>query len=468
MNNCIVWFRQDLRLSDNPALHQAVTQADQLTLVYIHAPEEMGSWAHGAASQWWLHHSLTALADDIQQRGGKLIVRHGNSLNQLLDIASTTASQHIFCNHLYEPAARKRDHQLAQQLAHHGITLHGWHGNLLYCPGSIMTQSQQPYRVFTPFWNRCLQQPVDGEPLPAAATYRTGPDVASLNVSELELLPAIPWYQGFAKHHHPGEAGAWKQWQTFTQHAVHHYASQRDIPAINGTSRLSAHLHFGEISPRQLLYLNQGIHSAGIEGFRRELGWREFAYHLLHHFPETTRQSLDPRFSDFPWQQGLTPLLTAWQRGLTGIPMVDAGMRELWHTGVMHNRVRMITASLLTKNLGQHWLSGAEWFWDTLVDADLAANTLNWQWVAGCGADAAPYFRIFNPVLQGKKFDPDGIYLRRWLPELAALPNKYLHAPWTAPQHVCRGANVVLGDHYPAPIVDLAQSREQALARYGK
>jgi deoxyribodipyrimidine photo-lyase len=295
----------------------------------------------------------------------------------------------------------------------------------------------------------------------------------SIPLDALGLLPRIPWDGGLAAAWDPGEPAALARLQTFVDQAVAGYVQDRDLPGVGGTSRLSPHLHLGEVSPRQVLHAVADRVPGGLGGvaepFVREIGWREFAHHLLYHFPRTPEEPLDSRFSAFPWRtDGTEALLAAWQRGQTGIPLVDAGMRELWHTGWMHNRVRMVVASLLTKHLRLPWQAGARWFWDTLVDADLAANTLGWQWSAGCGADAAPYFRVFNPVRQGERFDPRGDYVRRWCPELAALPDRWIHQPWAAPESILRAAGVSLGQNYSAPVVDLAESRREALAAWDR
>ncbi|MGD8310060.1 MAG: deoxyribodipyrimidine photo-lyase, partial [Chromatiales bacterium] len=319
--------------------------------------------------------------------------------------------------------------------------------------------------VFTPFWKACLRRPPPAAPLAAPEKLPPCPDVDSLALDALGLLPRIPWDAGLRETWRPGEAGALRRLDGFCRKGLDAYADARERPAVVGTSRLSPRLHFGELSPRQVWWRAVREDSPGGEAFLRELGWREFAHHLLHHSPETLERPMDRRFEAFPWRED-PEALRAWQSGRTGIPLVDAGMRELWHTGWMHNRVRMVVASLLTKNLRIHWLEGARWFWDTLVDADLANNTLGWQWVAGCGADAAPYFRIFNPVTQGQRYDPEGAYVRRWVPEIGRLPDRWVHRPWQAPEKVLREAGIRLGSDYPEPIVDLKESRREALAAY--
>ncbi|WP_455385533.1 cryptochrome/photolyase family protein [Acidihalobacter prosperus] len=469
----IVWFRRDLRLHDNPALQAAARNGAHILPVYIHAPDEERPWTPGSASHWWLHHSLAALDDALRAYGGQLVVRRGDSLRVLLELAEKTGSREIHWNRLYEPAAIERDGKIERALRDRGIEARSHNAALLFEPWTVSTRDDRPYRVFTPFWKNCLHLG-----LPREAGLRPDTlDLAnaeSLPLDSLGLLPEIPWDQGFGGHWSPGEAGALEALNDFLDDAAADYVDGRDHPARGCTSRLSPHLHFGELSPRRIVAAvrerealddRSGLASS-LEGFLRELGWREFSHHLLYHFPDTAQRSLDERFELVPWNSEHGDALEAWRRGRTGIPLIDAGMRELWHTGWMHNRVRMVTASFLTKNLLIPWQTGARWFWDTLVDADLANNTQGWQWTAGCGADAAPYFRVFNPVLQSRKFDPEGRYLRQWLPEIATLPDKALHAPWESPPQLLRGAGIRLGTDYPHPIVDLADSRKRALAAY--
>ncbi len=339
----------------------------------------------------------------------------------------------------------------------------------------MLNGSGEPYRVFTPYWKALQRSGLEQTVIAAPDALPPVPEsLVGLSIEDLGLLPRIPWDSGFHEHWVPGERGAQDALQSFLDGAIKNYREGRDFAGRPGTSRLSPHLRFGELGPRQaaaavlaqLRHFPTACSESQAYSYLRELGWREFAYHLLYHFPTTAEQPLDARFQTFPWADDTSGHLDAWQRGLTGYPWVDAGMRELWHTGWMHNRVRMATASLLTKNLRIPWQRGAEWFWDTLVDADLANNTLGWQWSAGCGADAAPYFRIFNPVLQGQRFDPDGCYVRRWLPELSRLPDACLHQPWVAPASALAAAGIELGRTYPRPVVDLKASRETALAAF--
>jgi len=474
METAIVWFRRDLRLANNAALHYALASVQRIIPVYIHAPEELAPWAPGAASNWWLHCSLAALADSLGKRGSRLVIRTAASaLGALRELITQSGARLICWNRLYEPAEAARDRAIQQALAGVGIEVGSFAGHLLLEPGTVRTSDGRPYRVYTPFARAARQRMV----LPdAVAAPRKLPGVPaaieSSPLDSLDLRPRIAWDAGLARAWQPGEAGAHERLRALPA-MLADYAEKRDVPAADGTSRLSPHLHFGEVSPAQVWrVVTQSAmnHRAaglvrGAECYERELLWRDFAQHVLHHYPRTANAPLDPRFEDFPWRR--SPELTkAWQRGETGIPIVDAGMRELWVSGTMHNRVRMITASFLTKHARLHWLEGARWFWDTLVDADLASNTLNWQWAAGCGADAAPYFRIFNPVLQSTKFDAQGEYIARWLPQLKRLPAKHVHAPWQAPAAVFAQSGVCLGRDYPLPVLDLAAARAEALAAF--
>ena len=484
MGATLVWLRRDLRLADQPALHAAVERGLPVIPVFIHAPEEEAPWQPGAASNWWLHHSLTRLAEALEQRGSRLILRKGESLSTLLDLARETGADAIFWNRLYEPAVIRRDQEIKRTLRDSGLTVTSFNAALLHEPWRIATGSGEPYKVFSPFWKACRRAGIDIAPerpdarIPAPDQRVTGSDAtdagaasdskwpASTPLDTLNLLPGIPWDRGLAESWTPGEAGAWERFRNFIDEAVRGYGKGRELPGRHGTSRLSPHLHFGEISPRQVIWALRDagldLDAGGPEHFVREVGWREFGHHLLYHFPHTTDAPLNPRFLDFPWRESERDL-RAWQQGRIGIPIVDAGMRELWQTGWMHNRARMIVASLLTKNLRLHWLHGARWFWDTLVDADLASNTLGWQWAAGSGADAAPYFRIFNPVLQGERFDADGRYVRQYVPELDGVPDANLHAPWRQKRKTDGQA---APDGYPEPIVDLKTSREAALEAF--
>ena len=472
----IVWLRHDLRLGDNPALHATCQRGGPVIPLFIWAPDEEGPWPPGSASRWWLHHSLTRLAAEFQKAGANLIIRRGASLPQLLDLAKETGAQAVFWNRRYEPAAIARDRKVEQALRASGLQVETFNGTLLHEPSGILNKSGLPFQVFTPFWKTCLASTDPGAPLPAPRSLTPLPKTpASLPVAALELEPKINWAGGLRAAWQPGSAGAKAELDRFLRDGLLSYAEGRNRPDLVGTSRVSPHLHFGEISPRQVWQaVRRFAESRSIAAptwrhwqYLTELGWREFAHHLLYHFPHTPERPLRAQFARFPWREN-PAWLRAWQRGRTGYPLVDAGMRELWATGWMHNRVRMVVASFLVKNLLITWQEGARWFWDTLADANLASNTLGWQWTAGCGADAAPYFRIFNPITQGEKFDPDAAYIRRWVPELARLPLPWIHKPWQAPPAALAAAGVELNRSYPCPIVGQLVSREVALEAYQK
>ena len=415
--------------------------------------------------RWWLHQSLSELAGAFGRHRSRLILRRGESLKVLSELLESTGADAVYWNRRYEPAAIARDREVKQSLRASGIVCSSFNGALLMEPWDLSSAAGRQYRVFTPFKKRLLELLEIPRPIPAPRNV-PGPSrwPQSLSLDALQLLPQIRWYAEMSRHWLPGERAGLARARGFVKRAICNYSNTRDIPSAAGTSGLSPHLHFGEVSVRRLLHWIPPD-TWRESRFVSELVWREFAQHMLYHYPHTSNEPLDRQFEQFPWQPQQAKL-QAWQRGLTGFPLVDAGMRQLWALGWMHNRVRMIVGSLLVKNLRQPWLAGARWFWDTLVDADLAANTLNWQWVAGCGADAAPYFRVFNPVLQAMKFDPHGDYVRRWVPELTALSADYIHAPHLAPRAVLDAAGVRIGETYPAPIIDLKESRDQALAAY--
>jgi deoxyribodipyrimidine photo-lyase len=462
----IVWFRQDLRLADNPALTQAVRTGEPVLPVFI---LDQGSNAPsvGAASLWWLDKSLRALATDLKARGAGLILRRGDSQTELRRLIAEIGADRVYMNRLWEPEAADRDADVAHALRAEGVEVKGWNGTLLAPPGSVLNGSGQPYKVFTPFNRALMASLTPPSPLPPPEALIRPADVASDDLDSWGLHPRRPdWSGGFDWT--PGEAGARAALEIFLGHGLKSYAVGRDHPAEPLTSRLSPHLHFGEIAPWRAL---QAAHAAAGDGrvaagqadkFAAELGWREFSAHLLHHFPQLTTRAFRAEYDAMPWRTD-PEALEAWRRGRTGYPLVDAGMRQLWTTGWMHNRVRMVVASFLIKHLLIDWREGEAWFRDTLVDADLASNVQNWQWVAGSGADAAPYFRIFNPITQGEKFDAEGRYVRRWVPELARLPDRWLHAPWTAPSEVLEAARVRLGHDYPRPIVEHTEARARAL-----
>jgi deoxyribodipyrimidine photo-lyase len=470
----ILWFRQDLRLQDNAALHAALARRAPVIPVYILDDSGEGDWPAGGASRWWLHHSLVALDGALKSRGSRLIVARGDSGEVLGDLITATGADAMYWNRRYEPAIIARDKTIKADLVAAGVEVKSFNSTLLFEPHTVANKQGNPFQVFTPYWRHCLEKEIAAPVAIKTAAFPSPEDwPASLPVADLGLLPAITWDLSFYEAWTPGEAGAQVQLRAFVAKAITDYEDRRNLPAGSGTSRLSPHLHFGEIGPRQIwaavkaLSKDSGVFppSRGAQVYLTEIGWREFAYHLLFHYPKTPTRPLREDFSRFPWAEDVDGArLRAWQRGLTGYPIVDAGMRELWHTGWMHNRVRMIVASFLVKHLRLPWQHGAAWFWDTLVDADLASNTLGWQWSAGCGADAAPYFRIFAPVTQGEKFDGPGAYVRRWVPELARLPDKFLHAPWTAPANVRAFAGI--DGKYPDPVVDHATARAEALAAF--
>ena len=439
----LVWFRQDLRLADNPALDAAAKRNQPVITVYIWSPDEEAGWAPGAASRWWLHQSLASLDVDLRKRGSRLLLMQGDAASVLRKLAKDTGASAVYWNRRYEPAAIAQAHRVEEALNRSEIEAKSFNSSLLVEPWDLLNKSGKPYQVYTPFKRR-VQHEVKPAPtlraparLPVPVRWPKGVALDSLG-----LMPKIEWYRPMAKLWRPGETDAQARLKSFLKHRLDEYTSARDQPAVHGTSLLSPHLHFGEIGPRQIW------HALGAKGrsspFLAELIWREFAYHLLFHFPHTPLKPLRPEFAAFPWKKNAQGV-RAWRKGLTGQPLVDAGMRELWATGYMHNRVRMIVASFLVKNLLIPWQEGARFFWDTLVDADLANNTLNWQWVSGCGADAAPYFRIFNPESQTRRFDPERAYIRKWVPE----------SQGTQPTSA-----------YPKLIVDLGQSREAALDAY--
>lgn len=468
MARAIVWFRRDLRLADNPALQAALDAGLSPIPVYIHAPAEDSPWPPGAASNAWLHRSLDSLSADIRELGSSLVIRSGDSLVELEKIIDAHDVEAVFWNRLYEPATISRDQRVEHALSSRGVRAESFNGSLLVEPWAVATGAGEPYRVFTPFWRNAIQHVcVPSTMAPPGELPEVPAGLANANCPMLGLRPVLGWDSGFWPRWQPGEAGAAEMLDAFIEGTARDYQEQRNFPDRTGTSKLSPHLHFGEISPRQVWARIKAeswpaAAEADITQFLGELGWREFAHHVLFHYPHCAQHNLTSRFDGFHWATVDPDLLGRWQQGRTGIPLVDAGMRELWQTGWMHNRVRMVVASFLAKNLRYHWTNGAHWFWDTLVDADLANNSQGWQWAAGTGADAAPYFRIFNPVLQSQRFDLHGKYIRRWVPELAALPAPALFAPWKYVDLAAR-----LAPEYPRqPICDLQRSREEALQAF--
>ena len=466
----VMWFRQDLRVADNPALLHACNSSRPVLPIYILDEKNCGRWKIGAASRWWLQESLGRLNESL---AGNLCFAKGDPRSIFEKLAQRFSVEGIFWNRCYEPWRIARDTEIKKALEVEGISAKSWNGSLLVEPHVLVKEDGKPYRVFTHYFKKFLRTHSSMIRKPLGAPQKRdfiGCKICELD--ELELLPEIPRYREMKEQWRPGEKGAQYRLERFLEAGLEGYRIGRDFPALEHVSRLSPHLHFGEISPNQIwsgvvespLYETR---KPDAEYFVRELAWREFSYNLLYFFPDLPNRNLRAKFDIFPWTENGCHL-EAWQKGRTGFPIVDAGMRELLRTGYMHNRVRMIAGSFLVKNLLLHWRCGEKWFWNTLVDADLANNSANWQWVAGCGADAVPYFRIFNPVSQGQKFDSDGFYVRKFCPELSKLPNRFLHAPWLAPAAILEDAGVTLGQSYPCPIVDLKGSRARALEAFAQ
>lgn len=467
----LVLFRHDLRIADNRALAAAAATGRPVVPVFVLDEVSPGTRPVGGARRWWLHHSLAALSRDLARLGSPLVLRRGRMDEVVEALVAETGAGAVLWNRRYDPAGRSVDAALKASLRRRGLDVESFTGQLAHEPSQMKTQSGGPFRVFTPFWRAFSAQDLPRHPVDAPARLRPPHEpVAGDRLEDWALQPTAPdWAAGFGARWTPGEAGARKALANFLEGGLAGYAGRRDVPDGDTTSRLSPHLAHGEITPCQVFAaLERGAaagRAADREKFCQELGWREFSWHLLFHNPGLGSENFNRAFDEFPWAAD-GPGLFAWRRGLTGYPIVDAGMRELWHTGWMHNRVRMVAASFLVKHLLVDWRQGEAWFWDTLVDADLASNAASWQWVAGSGADAAPYFRIFNPVLQGEKFDPDGAYVRRWVPELAKIPARYVHRPWEAPLDMLFHAGVKLGETYPVPVVEHEHARRRALAAY--
>lgn len=480
MTECVIlWFRRDLRLDDNPALCAAAKTGLPITPIFIEDCEDSEANAEGAASQWWLHQSLEALSKSINKEGGSLVLRRGKASDCLKTLISETGAKAVFWNRRYEPWCVARDTEIKTDLTENDIACHSFAADMLAEPWEIKTGAGKSFSVFSPFWKALLASSFPETPhdQPASVRWMSDP-VTSDALEDWALTPRKPnWALRFQDIWCPGETGAHASLARFLDGTAADYSKGRNFPGLPSVenpavSRLSPHLHFGEISPRRIWSVTKAAEESGAvpqehtNAFLREVGWRDFNRGLLFHNPHTVTEAFRPTYDSFPWQQD-DAALKAWQSGNTGYPFVDAGMRELWATGYMHNRVRMVVASFLVKHLLIDWRDGEAWFRDTLVDADLANNVGGWQWTAGCGADAAPYFRIFNPIGQGEKFDTEGTYTRKWVPELALLPDEFLHHPWEAPALVLKAADVTLGETYPNPIVNHKQARERALNAYG-
>ncbi len=475
----ILWFRQDLRLTDNPALLEAVASGAPIIPVYIDDIETPKEWQWGGASKWWLHHSLSNLSKNIRDKGASLIIRKGKPIDILQEIIKETGAQHVFWNRVYEPFNIARDKAIKETLKDNDIDVKSFSALLINEPWTVENKTGGFYKVYTPFSKTCFAKGEPEAPKPAPKIMN-GYDtiIDGLSIDDLDLLPDIKWDGDFPTYWTPGEKGASEKLERFIESgAIKTYYEDRNRPDLEGVSRLSAHMHWGEISPKQIWHrvrlYEHGLSESESDKLTRkssnhylkELLWREFSYHLLYYLDDMPRKPLNEKFYHFPWNDN-DDHLEAWKRGKTGYPIVDAAMRELWQTGWMHNRSRMIVGSFLVKHLRLHWHHGEDWFWDCLVDADLASNAASWQWIAGCGADAAPYFRIFNPIIQSKKFDPNGDYIRKFVPELKDVPTEMIHTPWEFSPEKLKKYGVTLDETYPRPIVDHGTARNEALEAY--
>jgi len=460
---CLIWLTQDLRLSDHMALYTAVKKGYTPIPVFIYSEKEDHPWEMGAASKWWLHHSLISLSARFKEKGSRLILRRGPVLDTIESLILETGAEAVYWHRRVEPFARKLEERLEKKLSSLGISFEGFYDHFLFRPGEVLNGKNEPYQVFTPFYKACLQTKEIRPPIAEPSTLpKINSHLFSVPLEELALLPEIPWDKEFHSLWQPGELRARERLKQFVAGPVEEYPVMRDFPSTDATSLMSPHLHFGEISPQQIWKIVSKQAAVKGTGYLRQLIWREFAHHMLYFFPSTDLHPLRKEFAEFPWKKN-AKLFSLWKRGQTGYPIVDAGMRQLRRLGWMHNRLRMIVGSFLVKDLFLPWQEGEKYFWDTLLDADLSNNAFGWQWVGGCGADAAPYFRIFNPILQSEKFDPDGHYIRAFVPELKDLPKKWIHKPWLAPEEVLRAAGITLGAGYPRPIVCHDEARKEAL-----
>lgn len=461
-STALVWLRFDLRLHDHPILYKACHDHERVIVLYIY---DEHTEPMGAASQWWLHETLKKLSQSIKEKGGQLVIQKGHPLALLDQMVHTHQVDHIYWHRLYDRDSIERDGDIKKHFKDKGIHVTSLSGSLLFEPWEVKNKSGQPFKVFSPFWKACLRDHSVRPCVPDVEKIPSVPHVESMNLNDLSLKPKISWDKGLENAWEPGEDSAKKRFDWFLENCLEQYKTERDFVDKDATSKLSPHLRFGEISPVYMYHETRSFMGdkkelkKGGEHFLSEMGWREFSYHLLYQFPHIKTEPIREEFKKFPWILN-EKNLKAWQEGKTGYPIVDAAMRQLWHTGWMHNRARMIVASFLIKDLMIHWHEGEAWFWDTLIDADPANNRASWQWVAGCGADAAPYFRIFNPILQSKRFDPEGNYIKKWIPELKDLSPSYIHEPWTYP-----GCDTL---NYPKPLVDHAKARDEALKAYEK
>ncbi|MEQ8822313.1 MAG: deoxyribodipyrimidine photo-lyase [Sumerlaeia bacterium] len=476
----LVWFRRDFRLTDNPALRAAADRGGPVVPVFVWSPGEDGDWPIGAASKVYLHHALLALAEALEKAGSPLVIRVGDSAaGELARVARAVGAESICYNRLYEPQMIAQSAAVKEALRDEGVEVKGFDGNILMPPWELKTGAGTPYSVYTPYWKSMRKAACIPEPLPAVGKLgKSSKSPASKTVEDLDLLPSIPWDESILAYWKPyiGEKNAWSQFERYLSGDAAEYSDLRNLPARDATSHMSPALHWGEVSPRQLFHAieekKKGTTSDSIrksyETYQSEIAWRDFSAYVMFHFPHTSTDPLKPEFDAFPWNEVTEENFGRWRRGQTGYPIVDAAMRQLWAIGWMHNRCRMIVASFLCKDLRLHWIEGAKWFYDTLVDADLCSNNMGWQWSAGCGADAQPFFRIFNPIGQGEKFDPDGAYIKQWCPELSNVPPKFIHKPWEMNRGELELCGVLLGRDYPEPMVDHKTERQKALDGYEK